>query len=137
MELRETCIEVIKGIIKDNKEQLGVVTCKRAPTNSITSSITPAIIIIEGDDVVLKKTSRGIKIYPVKRNLELILEIITVLGYDIKKLYRHVRSVVLQNPIVADDCYIEEIRAEGPHGYELPDVKGMRLVLSLMYTDNG
>ena len=57
---------------------------------------------------------------------------------DIKKLYRNVRSVVLaDNPIVADNTFIREIRTEGPNGYGLPNVIGMQLVLAMFYTDEG
>jgi len=137
MELREASIVEVEKRIKDAKVQLGIVTCKRMPGAAINASFCPAVLIVEMEDAVVKKASRGKAIYPAVRNLELVLEIITALDFNIKKLYRDVRSVVLLNPIVADNCIIEEIRAEGPSGYELPDIQGMRLVLSLLYTDNG
>ena len=137
MELRELSIVEVEKRIKDARTALGLTTCKRVPTSAITASHCPAVLIIEGEDNVVKKASRGNSIYPARRNLELVLEIITILGYDIKKLYRDVRSVVLQNPVVADNCFIEEIRTEGPSGYDLPDIQGMRFILSLTYTDSG
>lgn len=137
MELREESIVEVVQRIKDARVALGLATCKRVPTSAITASNCPAILVIEGEDNIVKKASRTNSIYPARRNLELVLEIITILGYDIKKLYREVRSVILQNPVVAENCFIEEIRTEGPNGYDLPDIQGMRLVLSLTYTDSG
>jgi len=137
MEFRELSIVEVERRVKDARESMGLTTCKRIPTSAITSSHCPAVLIIEGEDLVVKKASRTNSIYPARRNLELVLEIITILGYDIKKLYRDVRSVILQNPVVAENCFIEEIRTEGPNGYDLPDIQGMRLVLSLTYTDSG
>lgn len=137
MELREVSIVEVVQRIKDARVALGLATCKRVPTSAITASNCPAILVIEGEDNIVKKSSRTNSIYPARRNLELVLEIITILGYDIKKLYREVRSVILQNPVVAENCFIEEIRTEGPNGYDLPDIQGMRLVLSLTYTDSG
>ena len=137
MELREESIVEVEKRIKDARVALGLMTCKRSPTSAINSNHCPAVIIVEGPDNIIKKSSRGTSIYPARRGLELVLEIVTTLGYDVKKLYRDVRSVVLQNPVVADNCYIEEIRTEGPDGYDLPDIQGMRLILLLTYTDQG
>lgn len=137
MQLREDSIVEVERRIKEAREALGLTTCKRVPTSAITSAHCPAVLLVEGEDVILKKSSRGVQIYPARRNLELILEIITLIGYDVKKLYRDVRSIVFVNPVVADNCIIEEIRTEGPSGYDLPDIKGMRMVISLTYTDFG
>jgi len=137
MQLREDSIVEIERRIKEARVALGLTTCKRMPSSAITSVHCPAVLLVEGEDVILKKSSRGKQIYPARRNLELILEIVTLLGYDVKKLYRDVRSIVLFDPVVADNCMIEEIRTEGPNSYDLPDIKGMRLVLSLTYTDSG
>lgn len=137
MELREQSIIEVENRVKDARSILALNTCRRMPGPAISARNCPAVLIIEGEDVVVKKSNRGTSIYPARRRLELILEIVTVLGYDIKKLYRGVRSVVLQDVVVAENCIIEEIRTEGPNGYDLPDIEGMRLVLSLLYTDLG
>jgi len=137
MDLREISVIEIEKRVKDNKVLLSITTCRRMPGPAITSAHCPAVLIVEGEDNVVKTTNRNQSIYPARRQVEIILEIITTISYDIKKLYRDVRSVVVSNAVVADNCFIAEIRTEGPNGYDLPDIKGMRLVLLLTYTDFG
>ena len=102
--------------------------------------------MLEGIDKITKLSARGNTGYPAQRVLEVVIELVTTEKTDIKALYKLVRSTVFSvkgsNPKVynsrlVDDAFINENRTEGPIGYGLPDVLGMRLVLDLFYTDNG
>jgi hypothetical protein len=124
------------------KDALGLKACMLTPTKPVNEEYLPCIFIQESVDEVTKTSARTRVGYPMKRSLELNIEIVadrnaTKPIYD---LYREVRSAVFadDNPVVADGgTFIQEIRTEGPTGYGLPDVVGMTLVLTLFYTDEG
>jgi len=138
MKNREDAIVAVVQRLTDARVSLGLQKLKRSPTTPINKDHLPCIFIVEDVDEIIKHSTRGVLGYPCRRVLEIVLEIITDNSYDIKNLYRQVRSTVLaNNPVVADDSFIRELRTEGPTGYGLPDVLGMKLVLALTYTDSG
>lgn len=138
MRNREDAIIEIVQRLTDAREVLGLKKLKRSPTKPISKSHLPCIFIVEDTDEIVKHSTRGALGYPARRVLEIVLEIVSDSSYDIKQLYRDIRATVLaNNPVVADDSFIRELRTEGPTGYGLPDVLGMRLVLALTYTDSG
>jgi len=135
---RENGLIKIYDRIYTAKDALGLKGFKRSPTKPIDEGYLPCIFMVEDVDEVIDTSSRGKFGYPMRRRLEVVLEIITDREYDVKELYRNVRSVVLSDtPVVADNTFIQEIRTEGPTGYGLPDVLGMRLVFNMFYTDTG
>ena len=104
----------------------------------------PAVVMLEDIDVVVEYASRSRHGYPARRRLEVVFEVITSKNTDIKRLYRDLRQVLFTdrttgeiNPNIAPNVTIFENRTEGPVGYGLPDVFGMRLVLDILYIDNG
>jgi len=138
MQQREAALGVIYQRVKAQREALGLQSFIRTPTLPIDQSKLPCIYMDEGVDEVGEISSRYPAGYPSRRKMEVILEMVVSKGYDIKQLYRNVRNVVFTGGVnVADDSFIREIRTEGPTGYGLPDVIGMRLVLALFYTDDG
>lgn len=138
MEKREQGLLEIYNRVKNVKDAFGIKAFFRAPTDPITQEVLPCIFMIEDNDEIQEYTARGGTGYPAKRKLEVVLEMVAVRDYDIKQLYRDVRTAVFTGgPLVAEGTFIREIRAEGPAGYDLPDVIGMRLVLALFYNDPG
>lgn len=138
MQNRENGLLEIFKRINDNRVALNLNGLKRSPTTAIDEKFLPCIFMVEDVDEVIESSSRGKFGYPMRRRLEVVLEIVSSKSYDIKKLYRDVRSTVLADtPVVADNTFIREIRTEGPTGYGLPGILGMRLVLRLTYTDTG
>lgn len=139
MQRREEGLLEVYNRILNAKDVLGLKGFKRTPTSPVTEQYLPCIFMIEGVDEVVTHSSRGSSGFPCRRALEVTLEIVTNKDVDIKKLYRDVRSVIFsEGVIVADDnTFIREIRTEGPTGYGLPDVLGMRLVLALSHNDKG
>jgi len=142
---RELGLEEIYERIKSRRAVIGVKTFKRLPTAPIQDSDMPCIFMLEEIDNVIKQTSRGNTGYPVRRVLEVILELVTTKDVDIKAMYRRMRqavfSIIDSDPVVynariADNVFINENRTEGPVGYGLPDILAMRLVLDLVYTDD-
>lgn len=141
---RENALLEIYERLKANRTILGIKTFKRIPTSSITEEDLPCIFMSEETDSVVEHSKRNRTGYPARRVLEVILEIITSNEVDIKQLYSDIRRVVFTvrnsdpvefNSTLAENTFINENRTEGPTGYGLPDVVGMRLVLDLVYTD--
>lgn len=137
---REIGLLAIYNRIKAAKEAntLVVTSFKRSPTKPIDENKLPCIFMIEGVDEVVKPSTRNPLGYPASRDLEVTLEIVSSATTDIKKLYRDVRLAVLKDgAVVTKNTLIREARTEGPTGYGLPDILGMRLVLLLSYMDEG
>jgi hypothetical protein len=124
--------------IAKNSGALAVAAFKRSPTVPIAEAHLPCIFMIEGVDDIVKPSTRNPLGYPAYRDLEVTLEIISNAATDVKELYRNVRVAVFKDgAVVTNNTFIRETRTEGPTGYGLPDVLGMRLVLILSYMDEG
>ena len=147
MNNREDGLLEIYERIKSNRTELGLTSFKRTPTEPINDKDMPCLIMLEGNDNIVTHSSKTNAGYPVRRALEVTLELITSKSTDIKLMLRNLRKVVFtergsdppfyNGRLCANDRtgFIQESRTEGPNGYGLPDVLGMRLVLDLVYTD--
>jgi len=140
---RENGLLEIYERIKANRSGIGVLSFKRTPTAPIQEEDMPCIFMLEGTDNIIKHSSRGNTGYPVKRALEVTLEIVTNKEADIKTIYRKLRQYVFTSRVsgkfdsrVANNSFIHESRTDGPTGYGLPDILGMSLILDLVYVDN-
>ena len=149
MDNREDSLLELYERIKANRVDLGLNSFKRTPTNPIDSDEMSCVIMMEGIDNVIGHSSRNNSGYPVRRLLEVTLEIITAENHtDTKALLRNLRRVVFTERDTDPPIYnakllpnnrtgfIQENRTEGPTGYGLPGVLGMSLVLDLVYTDD-
>ena len=146
MEQREVGLLQIFERIKAEKTVIGLTTFKRTPTVPVQEKDLPCVFLIEGVDRITKPNSRSPHGYPARRVLEVTVELIVDKKTEIKAMYKKLRSAVFKklnsnppvyDPILEDEVFIVENRTEGPTGYGLPDIKGMRLVLDLIYTDGG
>ena len=146
MKEREDGLLEIHARLKAKRVDMGVKTFVRTPTKAATQDQLPCIFMLEETDVIISHSKRNGSGYPCQRALEVVLELAVGKETDIKELYREVRKVVFTerdsdppvfNPKVTMKSFINENRTEGPTGYGLPDVVGMRLVLDLVYTDDG
>jgi len=137
---RELGLLEIYDRIKAAKDSgvLSIKSFQRSPTIPVNEVDLPCVFMVEGDDEIVKRSSRNPLGYPAERNLEVILELVARGSADIRKLYKDLRVAVLKDgAIVTTNTFIREIRTEGPTGYGLPDVLGIRFVLSLTYMDDG
>jgi len=148
MDNRETGLLEIKARIAADRSALGLATFKRTPTRPAQLDDLPCVFMLEGADNIFKRSSRGALGYPANRSVEVIIElVVNKTVTDIKSVFPELRKSVFKdrgssdpvvyNPRVADNTFIQENRTEGPIGYGLPDIKVMRLVLDLIYTDGG
>ncbi len=136
---RELGLLEIYNRILAKKDVIGLKGFKRSPTAPVDEKYLPCVFMLEGVDEITEHSSRKPTGYPAKRMLEVTLEIVSDRDADVKQLYSDVRSAVFSGGVVvADDgTFIRETRTEGPTGYGLPDVLGIRLILVLFYTDKG
>lgn len=148
MENKELGLLEIKARIKADRAALGIASFKRTPTRPSTPDDLPCVFMLEGDDNIIKRASRNQLGYPSKRVLEVTIELVVnkVATPDIKGLLLELRKTVFKirgtdpveySPRIAENVFINENRQEGPTGYGLPDINAMRLVLDLIYTDEG
>ncbi len=135
----EGLLEIISRIkAAKDADSLAVTSFKRNPTSPVNVDDLPCIFMLEGEDPIVKRASRDMLGYPAERELEVTLELITTADIDIKSLKKNLRIAVLKDgAIVAPNTFIREVRTEGPTGYGLPDVLGIRFVLSMRYIDAG
>ncbi len=147
---KEEALLVLKARVASLREELALATFIRNPTIPVEKDAMPAIFMIEGIDHITSYNNRGGSWYPVQRVAEVVFEIIVTevvddTRTDIKFMYRKIRSalminihpLILENGKVNKKVFFREVRTEGPSGYGIPDVVGMRLVLELFYTDKG
>ena len=141
---REAGLQEIYERIKENRIALDIDSFKRIPTKPVQESDLTCCLMIEGNDVIIKKSSRGTTGYPAQRLLEVIIELIAKKSIDVRAITKNLRSVIFTDritekpsSIIAENVFINENRTEGPMGFGLPNVIGMRLVLDLVYTDTG
>ena len=144
---REDALVEIYNRVKDNRTELGLTSFKRTPTAPISDSDMPCLLMLEGNDGIVSSSSKTNTGYPVRRVLEVTLELVTDGDTDIKSMLRDVRRVVFTQRDTDPPLYdakllpnnrtgsISENRMKGPDGYGLPNVLGMSLVLDLVYTD--
>lgn len=145
---REDALLEIYERIKEKRGSLGLTSFKRTPTEPIVAKDMPCVFMLEGSDNIIEYSSRGSMGYPVRRTLEVTLELVTNSSVDIKSKLRDLRKVVFAERNVDPPVYnprlvssgqtgfISENRTEGPSGYGLQDVLGMSLILDLVYTDD-
>lgn len=148
MDKRELGLQEIFDRVSDKRIELGLQAFYRTPTDPVSDENLPCVIMHEGDDYIVKPASRSDHGYPAVRLLEVTLEVI-VKDADAKALTRQLRSVVFSergteppviNPrLLPGDktTFLRENHTEGPTGYGLPGLLGMRLVLDLIYIDGG
>ena len=145
---KEEALLEIKERIKSVKDSLGLVTFIRNPTVPVDKSEMPAIFMFDGVDHISKFSSICSTGYPAQGVAEIVVDLITAdkidnVSVDIKLMYRTVRAAIFVNvnPVLRENgsvdpsVYFREARTEGPNGYGLPDIVGMRLILELFYTD--
>lgn len=140
---KEQSIDVMKNRLGALDE---FASFKLNPTIPFEAEDLPGISIIEGPDGKIKSSSRGHGNVGDKRLAEIIIEWAVTEDHDpsIKELNKKIRKAILENPFPIIDqttgkpklgLFWRESHFEGPMGYGLPGVYGMRLILELYYTD--
>ena len=147
MDNREDALLEIYERIKAKRTSLGLTSFKRTPTEPIVAKDMPCVFMLEGPDNIIEYSARDSMGYPVRRTLEVTLELVTSKDVNIKTKLRDLRKAVfaerdtdpfVYNPRLVpkgQTGFIQENRTEGPSGYGLQDIIGMSIVFDLIYTD--
>lgn len=148
MENRELALQDIYQRLKKQYDagKLLVNTFQRTPTVPVKEEDLPAIFLLEDDDEVVKPSARNEFGYPATRKLEITIEVIikTVDDADETETIGYMAKLVRAS-ILKDGAHlanskttaIREVRTEGPTGYGLPGVIGLKLVFEIIYDDAG
>lgn len=146
MKKRVLAVAEIKKRIKDARTALGVTSFHYNPQRGLIGSDLRAVCLTEGIDDIIKRSSRDPRGFPLHRGVELIVDIVDNVTptSDICKVCIDVREVIMDTiyPVTVDGVvdpttFLSELRIEGPFGYGIPDVEGIRLILYLNYIDPG
>jgi len=148
---RDEGIAEIKDRLKVRKDVIGLVFFKDTPSGEIDPENTPSVLMLEGNDRIVKPSTRNNSGYPATRAAEITLECIVNSKDTSPRMFcKDVRKAIFLdkeadflttnesdiNIHVAEGVFIREDRTEGPFGYGLPNINGMRLVIDLVYDDN-
>jgi len=110
----------------------------RLPDKSIDESDMPCVLIMEGDDKIIKYANRDFLGYPCNRSLNVIVECWDYSTGDVRNIHKEVRKAVLADKgILLSGVIIREQQTIGPFNLNIPNVLGMRIVFNMNYTDEG
>lgn len=145
MDSREIGIAELIARLKAKKTDIGLARFIETPSGEVDPDQLPAILLEEGPDQISSHSNRSQSGYPSKRVLEISFEcIVDTRNTDTRTFCRNVRRALFLdkdvdevNVQLGNDIFVREDRTEGPFGYGLPNVNGMRLILNLIYTDEG
>lgn len=112
----------------------------RLPSRAVDENDMPCVLILEGNDNIIKRSGRDYLGYGCQRSLDVIVEcwdFVTGTG-NVRNIYENVRTLVLANKgVLLQGVFVREERAEGPFNAGIPNVLGMRAIFSLTYKDLG
>jgi len=139
------CQEIFERI-KSKKEEIGLKTFRKTPTDNAKVEEMPICFMLYGTDEIIKRSSRSATRSAERgntRSVEIILELIAHKSDDVQEIFEKVRNAVLvdAHPLkdlsgrVDPTTFMVEDRTEGPAGYGLPDVEAMIFVINLVYLD--
>lgn len=119
-----------------------LVRLDRTPADSAEKDDMPCIFLIEGEDSIVKRSSRNFVGYPCHRLLQVIVEV-WVLGKSgnaavVRPLYNEARKAILATDgVLLSGVVIREGKAIGPFNLGVPGTVGMRVFFNMGYQDLG
>ena len=136
---REQGLLEIRNRLKSLMQSYPLKYFKRSPTRTITQDDVPALLILEGEDIIIKRSSKNYLGYPLQRALEIIVEIWDFTeDSDVKQLREEVLKEALENNgILAEGIIVREKKTIGPFNLNVPDVLAMQIVFEMVYRDDG
>lgn len=145
MDNREAGIAELKARLYARKAEAGIAMFIETPSGELNPEKTPAVLLSEGEDIIDLTSSRNQSGYPAKRILEIMFECVVDIRNnkprtfckDVRRALFLDKSVDEINIMLLSEVFIREARMEGPFGYGLPNINGMRLILNLFYPDEG
>lgn len=146
MDKRDQSLIELKERLRLRKDEIGIVSFKETPSGEISPDKLPCVLMEEGVDSIIEHSGRKKSGYPARRILEVSFEcIVNSKSVSPRNFCKDVRRCLFLekgsdtqiNINVAELSFIKENRMEGPFGYGLPNINGMKLILDLIYIDDG
>jgi hypothetical protein len=131
--------------IKAAKDFIGLKSFKVGPAEVPAHDMVPQCVMVFGEDRPIKKSARSANGFPQDRVAELFFDIIDVPSSDLETKIKEVRNKVMSDthPVkdelgnVVVSCFISESMFVGPIPFGVPGLSAIRLVLELVYSDDG
>ena len=148
MKKRSQSVDVLINRFREHQDDLGIKTLKLNPNTEIYDADMPALVLTNGIDIVLKETARNIRGIPMIRSFTLMAELIINrknTDMDLIQAVCLMRDILLEQPypLTLDDgrpdrtTYFRELGIEGPYSYRVAYIEGVKLMIGLIYEDNG
>lgn len=148
MKKRVDALDVILKRFKHHKVELDIKTLKHNPVVEIHDKDMPALIVLSGEDTIIKESVRNERGVPKIRAFNFTVEMIVNRLTDKRNLVEslcQVRDILLDNPypiVLADGSldkttFIFEVGADGPYPYRVANIEGIQLLACLRYEDTG
>lgn len=110
----------------------------RVPSRAIDEDDMPCILIMEGDDDIVNRSSRDFIGYPCKRKLDVIVECWDLASGNVRNICLEARKAVLASKgVLLNGVVINESKTVGPFNLGVPNMLGMRIIFNLFYKDDG
>jgi len=110
----------------------------RLPDRIVDSADMPCVLIMEGDDVITKRSTGNYLGYPCSRVSNVIIECWDLSSGNVRNIKDEVLRVVLaEKGVLLQGVLIREQKTIGPFNLGIPKILGMRIVFELSYIDNG
>jgi len=113
------------------------------PDQPITATVdAPGALILEAEDSIVERAYKTFLGYPVKRQLEVVVELWDRTTGNIRTLYSACRQAILvqpnvQNGVLLQNVFVREEKTYGPFNLGNPGVLGFRVVFIMNYYDEG
>jgi len=114
----------------------------RTPADPAEKDDMPCIFLMEGEDPIIKYSTRNFIGYPVKRVLQLFVEVWETAesgdNAQVRLLYQEARKAILANKgQLFIGTVIRESNLFGPFNLGVPGTVAMRTTFELVYKDDG
>jgi len=138
MDLRELGMAEIMNRLDPLFELYPLKFLKRVPTERVTSQHMPCVLLLEGDDNIIKRHTGNYTGYPAQRVFNPIIEVWDLESGNVQNLRKQTLQMVLaNNGLLVDKVILRESKTIGPFNLDEPGVLGMSVTFEMVYTDLG
>jgi hypothetical protein len=137
MDRREQALVVFENLLRPLSAVHNLKLFKRDIDFEVTDDYMPCLLIIEGEDRIIKETGRSYLVYPCIREVDIAVEVWDFSTSDIRQMRKNVILYAFANgPKLLQDVVIKEVRTIGPINHGIPKVLGMQIHFLMTYPDN-
>ena len=108
------------------------------PDRQVDASDMPCVIVMQGEDKIVKRSTRNYLGYPCGRELIIVVECWDHSSGSVSTIRDTILEAILQNSgILIPKVLIREQKQIGPFNLGVPKVLGIRMYFEMNYTDDG